>query len=364
MGLFNFFRRKRIDSESQKVIDNFSKSVYAMLNSSPHKPLSKEDYSEIRESERRWLEDHYDFSTVESVNAIPEIRDLPRPPGDSPTGDVYYYLRYKARLYERSGDIELAIVCMKKSISLMHLRYGEWYGREECQSYIRMLLRNGFTEEAKHEQDKLDAHYSSSLDRMRLQQFKSVCSQAAELGTDLLMMQVIGSTCPECARYQGRVYSISGNSKLFPALPNTLKQTGILHSGCHHSFSPYIHNVSHVNMNYIAQVNPLKDPRYCKDIVTFSNRPFVDDRTDECIQASEIARENRRLKKLHKERRDKIILESIQRQREDYADFDWLKLHFPDKCPSTATGYRRMKTQNTKNYQELRRLAAKLGKEI
>lgn len=364
MGFFDLFRKKKIRPEDKAVIENFKSSVDSMLSVPPQKPLTADEYKDIRQAERDWLESHYDFSTIESIEAIPEIKDLPTPPSKSPTGEVYYYLRYKAKVYEKSGEVPLAIACMKKSISLMQIRYGECYGREEFQSYIYMLIRNGYVEEAKIEQAKFDAHYANSLDRMRLQNFQAVCKQADELGTDLLLMRVNGSTCPECARYQGRVYSLSGKSKLFPALPETIKKTGTIHSGCHHSFSPYMHKVSRVDMNYTLQVHPLIDPRYGKDIVTFSNRPFVDDRTEESKEAAKIALENRRNKRLNRERRDEIILESYKKQQADYSDYEWLKEHFPDKCPNTATGYRRMKTQNTKNYQMLKQLAAKLGKEI
>ena len=122
MGLFNLFKKKpKISSEDQAVIDNFSKSVDAML-STPAKQITPEEYAEIRQAERDWLEAHYDFSTIESIMAIPDRADLPRPSGGSPTGDVYYYLKYKARVYEKEGLSDLAIACMRKSISLMQLK--------------------------------------------------------------------------------------------------------------------------------------------------------------------------------------------------------------------------------------------------
>lgn len=45
-------------------------------------------------------------------------------------------------------------------------------------------------------------------------------------------------------------------------------------------------------------------------------------------------------------------------------DYEWLQANIPDKCPTSISGYRRMKSQNTKNYQALRQLAADLGREI
>lgn len=45
-------------------------------------------------------------------------------------------------------------------------------------------------------------------------------------------------------------------------------------------------------------------------------------------------------------------------------DFEWLQSNLPDKCPKSISGFRRMKTQNTKNYQALQQAAAELGRKI
>ena len=45
-------------------------------------------------------------------------------------------------------------------------------------------------------------------------------------------------------------------------------------------------------------------------------------------------------------------------------DFLWIQANLPDKCPKSITSYRRMKTQNTKNYQLLKQLAANHGRDI
>ena len=46
------------------------------------------------------------------------------------------------------------------------------------------------------------------------------------------------------------------------------------------------------------------------------------------------------------------------------ADYAWIQANIPDKCPKSITSYRRMKTQNTKNFQILKDLAAELGRQI
>lgn len=212
--------------------------------------------------------------------------------------------------------------------------------------------------------DNLCFSHDDSLDQIRLRNFQAVCQQAATLDTDLLIMSVLGSTCPDCAKYQGRVYSLSGNSKLFPPLPQTIKKNGIVHKGCRHSFFPYIHNVTATHMDYILKVHPLQNPKFGRNIVVFSNRPFVDDRTDECKYLAKKNIERHQIAKENKKRYETIIAQGEAEKKRDYQDYDWLKIHFPDKCPSSPTGYRRMKTQNTKRYQILKQLASELGKDI
>ncbi|MBR7122270.1 MAG: hypothetical protein IKC95_02315 [Oscillospiraceae bacterium] len=45
-------------------------------------------------------------------------------------------------------------------------------------------------------------------------------------------------------------------------------------------------------------------------------------------------------------------------------DYEWIQANLPDKCPKSISSYRRMKTQNTKNYQLLKQLAANHGRDI
>lgn len=58
------------------------------------------------------------------------------------------------------------------------------------------------------------------------------------------------------------------------------------------------------------------------------------------------------------------ILEMEAKRKQEEQDYAWLRSNIPDHCPKTLTGYRRMKTQNTKNYQTLKQLAAEQGKSI
>ena len=58
------------------------------------------------------------------------------------------------------------------------------------------------------------------------------------------------------------------------------------------------------------------------------------------------------------------ILALETKKAQEVKDFAWIQEYLPDKCPKNITGFRRMKTQNTKNYQLLKQLAAEMGREI
>lgn len=198
----------------------------------------------------------------------------------------------------------------------------------------------------------------------RLSSKKRLLALSPIFDTDLVIMDAHGSVCPECAKYQGRVYSISGKSKIFPKVPSFFYSGCGVHPGCSHTFWPYIHGVNDPDLAYTLTVHPLKDPQYGMDIITFSNRPFVDDRTDECKAAAEaFLNGETREQKYMREFEERMKKLEAQKKREEQ-DFHWLCMNFPDKCPKSVTGYRRMKTQNTKNYQTLKTLAAELGREI
>lgn len=45
-------------------------------------------------------------------------------------------------------------------------------------------------------------------------------------------------------------------------------------------------------------------------------------------------------------------------------DYKWLQNNLPENCPKSISSFRRTKTQNTKNYQILKQLAADLGRDL
>lgn len=321
-----------------------------------------DQYMEMRSFEERWLEQHYDLNSIAGVESIPLRKNLRCPMTSGVTGKLYYYLRKKAYALEKDGNTDLALACMEKSVALV--KYEDYYLPDECYPLVKMLARNGYLEEAKKEKNKIDQYAQEFENQIAKEARTRNNALASEFRTDLIIMDVHGCVCSECAKYQGRVYSLSGKSRKFPKVPDFYHTNGCVHKGCSHTFWPYIDGVSDPNLSYILEVHPLRNKRYGRNIVTFSNRPFVDDRTEEC-KAEAIAYRQEQAEK--KEQQQFLEDNMIEYEYQKYLDgciVKWLQENFPGKAPKNVTGFRRMRTQNTKNYQALKQLAAENGKEI
>jgi hypothetical protein len=152
-------------------------------------------------------------------------------------------------------------------------------------------------------------------------------NMAVQNGIDLVYVNSVGITCEYCAKYQGRVYSISGNDPRFPKL----EQRPPYHSHCVHSLTPWIEE--------------LTPPDEVKRMIEQSNRPFVDNRTEANIQRyNELQREKSRKNATRKQ---------------------WIryKAVLPNDTPSLKQ-FANMKARNTKSYRELQEAYRQVNAEI
>lgn len=98
---------------------------------------------------------------------------------------------------------------------------------------------------------------------------KSVFNASLQLKNDLVKMSSHSTSCPLCAMYQGRIYSISGKDKKYPALSiingRNVINYGTIHPHCRHRFTVYIQNLDD----------------NAKENKKISNNPFIDNRTEE-----------------------------------------------------------------------------------
>lgn len=108
----------------------------------------------------------------------------------------------------------------------------------------------------------------------------SAIGGALEAGTDLVKMTSVSQCCKLCGAYQGKVYSISGKDKRFPALFKTVLKNGyaLPHPNCRHEFIPWFEEaespedvekaIKNSKIKYDGKGN-LVDVRYQKDIEAY-----------------------------------------------------------------------------------------------
>lgn len=168
----------------------------------------------------------------------------------------------------------------------------------------------------------------------------SAIEDAKYLKTDLIEVTTSSPYCGECAKYVNRIFSISGKDRRFPALPPNFASCDSGHNFSCLSFYPYIDGVNEPNFK-------------CKNVIKYSNRPFVDGRTPE-----EIKRYDDWQTMIAEDEAKKSKTEQCKKE------YYWLQSHLPAFCPKSLSGYVRMKNTNSKNYQKLVAEAKKLGKQL
>lgn len=274
----------------------------------------------------------YDLTTIEGIRAIPVPNKKEKYYEHDIRKDIEYILQRKATEYKRAGQMDLAIECLKKSNEIMP--YSSYmYLASDYYRLVEFLKKARRFDEARQEEAKLDLMFSESGMRNEdAYKIKKTPQQLVkEFGTDLVEMDEHLCTCGECAKYQGRVFSISGKSKIFPKVPDAFFIYGAIHEGCRHSFYPYFED---------------SVPTYHKNIVEYSNRPFIDNRS--------------KAEKEQYEAEQKAEQELIK----DKEDYDWIWEHLDNIAPKSFSGYRRMKKSNSVNYQKLCKAAKEKGKDI
>lgn len=115
-------------------------------------------------------------------------------------------------------------------------------------------------------------------------------NQLADEGADLVRITEHASSCPICAKYEGRVYSISGSNARFPALRGTAFSVAYhtIHPNCRHRLTPYS-----------EKYDPNADSTR-RD----SNKPFVDDRPEAEKRAYQEGQNRKRKARERKRRRE------------------------------------------------------------
>lgn len=147
-------------------------------------------------------------------------------------------------------------------------------------------------------------------------------------GTDLVESSDIAACCQKCAMYRRRIYSLSGQDKRFPKIPDDFDS-----DCCGLNLHPYIWGVSEPTFS-------------AKDPIKYSNRPFVDDRT---------AKQKKDYQEL------KLQFEEEREKERDRKIYEKLVSALPNDAPKSFGSFRRMKKSNSAGYIKLKQKASKLG---
>lgn len=157
-------------------------------------------------------------------------------------------------------------------------------------------------------------------------------NQLSSNGYDLVKMSSHNTSCPICAVFQGRVFSISGNDNRYPPLSKAF-------SGPYANIHP---NCSHVIMPYIEALadDPEKDRQY-------SNLAFdTDKRSQEEI---DIYNEMRKKK---------------QKLRENRRQWERYSLAIPENTPKTFQAFMNIKRSNNERWKAMQQEYVAITKQI
>lgn len=307
------------------------------------RPLDERNaaYAEIRDEEIQRLRAVYDFDSIEGVESIPV--PCPEPNGGSPTGRVEYYLRGMCfSKHWDAGRTELALACLRKAQDLMFVSDMIWQKRDFLRLF-EYLYEAGLDDEAEAQLIKINAFFDAQYQQNEIVQRALV--SAKRLDEDLMETFSNAPVCEECARYIDRVYSISGRDKRFPPFQKAL-------DGCAHGLRCL--NIGPLDLE-------ISGPQFeCDDIVAYSNRPFVDERTPDEIERY------KDLKAIQQKTADDVEkkIHRIRMKRYDTETVEWLHENLPKLAPKSLAGFWRMQAMNTKNYQRLVEEARKMGRDI
>ena len=271
------------------------------------------------------LENNFDIEHI----PIPDYARLNRFPNISHSLD--YVLKRKAGNLSKNGLFDLSITCLRKANQLMSKSPICWKKRDYFYIVLE-LARAGKFEEAKKEKSFIEDHYFSNYDFATLH--KATSQKAFDSSHTLETDLVEADDAPNCdesfAKYRKRIYSLSGSDKRFPVMTKEIYNSGLL-------FFPFMYGISR--------------PKYCShdDMIEYSNRPFVDDRSDD---------EKRNYLQFTKQ----YILE--ERYATDFLEYRQIRSFVSQFCPRSFRQYQEMKFANTVDFQELMQIAEESGIDV
>lgn len=259
------------------------------------------------------------------------------------TGYLEYVLRMHSGLCWNVGDYDIAIACLEKATQLMKYSTMGWPPKDFFR-IVNELNDLGQFKKANKWKDWIERNVPGALsalvpiatsvdlrEPLTAQERKKLSDECKYLETDLVEVGDSGVCCEVCAKYRNRIYTLTGKDPRFPKLPKDF------HKSCGLSIHPYIWGVHEPTFS-------------CSDPIAYSNRTFVDDRTEEEI--------DNRAEWLQKITKQPEVLRGPSLTRIIYYR---LKKILPNDAPKSLSGFSRMRNANSKNYQALVKKAEAAG---
>lgn len=266
---------------------------------------------------------NYKLDTLEDIESIPVPTKNFQYNCDF-TESIEYVLQRKATQFKKEGKMDLAIACLRKSNEIMPFAPMAYTKKDyaRLESYLKLAGKFDEARELKKESHK----FLSNNKDLANAKIKNILSS----GTDMIEVQRHEKVCSECAKYHGRIYS-KHSKHGYPDIEIFLDYYNNKSCSCYLSFYPFFYKVS--------------TPNICspKNAVKYSNRPFLDDRTES-----------------EKLTYNEYINEQIA-ETKDRTDYDWICEYLSDIAPKSFGGYRNMKNKNSMNYQKIVSAAKEKG---
>lgn len=109
------------------------------------------------------------------------------------------------------------------------------YASNRIHDYLKLQLLDGkFISKAGRNYNLKDYSKMVARTRLRQAQTNAVKNTSRQYGNDLVQWSRHAMPCPECAQYEGKIFSLSGMSSKYPPL----FEEPPLHPNCEHDLSP------------------------------------------------------------------------------------------------------------------------------
>ncbi len=289
-----------------------------------------EEYNETNKEIISVFKNKYDLTTINGIENIdvPKNKSIKAPYSAVSTPEAI--LKKQATLYKRDGNFELAIACLRKANEFMLVSFYS-YKKDDYLRLVEYLKKDKQFDESRKEQIKIDDIFGDS--QLSKDVVEKIKQNSRSEYTDLVQLSNDRGVCGECAKYRGRVFSLSGNDDRYPKYSIYYDNKSCECRLCEFPFIDSVSTLFDNNSNVV-------------DAIEYSNRPFIDDRTDE-------EKENYNFR-VDKKRQEKI----------NRSNYDYLREFMPDIAPKSYGGYVKMRNLGSETYKKIYDLAFKQGVDL